>query len=875
MNYEYSKEIKCIKCGEQDVEISPALNGISFCECRVCGEKFIVQTDGSDTLNKYIAARQKIFALLESGENGVEVKRGLDGLVRSFPVIADIDPIYYWFKIELITRRFKNYSALAAAETEYLNIPKDGGYAVTQDDIKRSKNYEVKYARYVNGKRKKIKLIVTAALGVLCAAFIGVGLFVGVSTPTVKNAAAGVSVKLNNASYGLFGKFSVTSDIKVVESGDAEYALTDNFIKNETGKAVFYNLSLLKGGFERAPTDKVAVSVKADTALRRDRLCVYLINESGGYEEVAASVSADNTVVFKTDRLGLFAVAEKPFVVSFDTAGGNDVKTQKIEWGKTASISQGENSPEKTGYTFGGWFNGNSEYDFTSPVIADIALTARWTANKYNVSYYADGVLVHTQQVTFDENTELRVSDKRGYSVEWYNGETAVKSGEWNIADDTRLDARWIPLTYSVALNDVFMPCCEAEAAGDVSVKATFGSTLPTVKVPKRTGYTLEGYYTKSGGEGEKYIDGAGNGVGGWNEDKDCTLYANWVKAEKYEGYKFITSASELFAISQNTGGKYLLTRDIDLQGATWTPLSFGGVLDGGYHGIYNYKIKNGYVAGRDKNFGFFGILTGTVKNLQIGKEGYTTSVKYDDWHWKLHAGVIAGFSTGNVSDCRVVNCSVDVKTFAQDNTYYGQEFYVNAAGICGVQRGGAIERCLVVGSTVKSNAQSRYNGINGMARAGGIIGYAADGCKVSNCYVTASVIDAYAKACEGAMGNQTGAPFSRAGGIAAEALGGAVFTVCAINKSIGVNSNIEWDYWWVGNGGNKYWGAMFGMSDGTNLSNLIGVSSLSQCSGTTGNSGYATIGNDSVTELIAKNAAFNNGYWIGDNGKVALKFYD
>lgn len=76
------------------------------------------------------------------------------------------------------------------------------------------------------------------------------------------------------------------------------------------------------------------------------------------------------------------------FDVTFDSAGGSTVKTQSIEINKTAKKPT---NPTKTGYTFKGWFIGETEYEFTTPVTAAITLVAHWEVNKYMVDFDSDG----------------------------------------------------------------------------------------------------------------------------------------------------------------------------------------------------------------------------------------------------------------------------------------------------------------------------------------------------------------------------------------------------------------------------------------------------------------------------------------------------
>ena len=60
-----------------------------------------------------------------------------------------------------------------------------------------------------------------------------------------------------------------------------------------------------------------------------------------------------------------------------------------VEDGKT--VAKPETDPAKNGYDFGGWQNGEAEYDFSAAVKSDLALTAKWTAHAYTITYELNG----------------------------------------------------------------------------------------------------------------------------------------------------------------------------------------------------------------------------------------------------------------------------------------------------------------------------------------------------------------------------------------------------------------------------------------------------------------------------------------------------
>lgn len=62
--------------------------------------------------------------------------------------------------------------------------------------------------------------------------------------------------------------------------------------------------------------------------------------------------------------------------VTFDSDGGTEVVQQIVLYGGVATEPT---APTKEGYTFGGWYSGETVYDFATAVKADLTLTAHWT----------------------------------------------------------------------------------------------------------------------------------------------------------------------------------------------------------------------------------------------------------------------------------------------------------------------------------------------------------------------------------------------------------------------------------------------------------------------------------------------------------------
>ena len=72
--------------------------------------------------------------------------------------------------------------------------------------------------------------------------------------------------------------------------------------------------------------------------------------------------------------------------VTFNSDGGTPVEGAKVLRGQT--VAKPTDDPTKTGYTFIGWADADGAYDFSKPVIAQLALTAKWEKKPSSGYYY-------------------------------------------------------------------------------------------------------------------------------------------------------------------------------------------------------------------------------------------------------------------------------------------------------------------------------------------------------------------------------------------------------------------------------------------------------------------------------------------------------
>lgn len=174
------------------------------------------------------------------------------------------------------------------------------------------------------------------------------------------------------------------------------------------------------------------------------------------------------------------------------------------------------------------------------------------------------------------------------------------------------------------------------------------------------------------------------------------------------------------------------LTSDIDLGGEPWTPIGTGpspnayeGTFDGGGFTVSGVKVNNGV---EDPWFGmcagFFGFISGSVKNLNVSGEIAAES------SGNIYIGGIAGSAQFNGQN--ITNCSFFGSVSADS-----AEGHVCAGGVVGQMMFTEIAECTYTGGSVTAvcggkGANNRVGGIVGQASNSNIVGCTASSEKIS-----------------------------------------------------------------------------------------------------------------------------------------------
>ena len=136
------------------------------------------------------------------------------------------------------------------------------------------------------------------------------------------------------------------------------------------------------------------------------------------------------------------------YVVTFNSNGGSSVASQSVVSGGKATQPS---NPTRSGYTFGGWYNGNIKYDFNTAVTADLTLTAKWTQNHttttttYTVTFNSNGGSSVASQTVNGGGKATQPSNptRSGYTFAgWYNGSTKYNFNN-AVTSNITLTAHW------------------------------------------------------------------------------------------------------------------------------------------------------------------------------------------------------------------------------------------------------------------------------------------------------------------------------------------------------------------------------------------------------------------------------------------------
>ena len=300
------------------------------------------------------------------------------------------------------------------------------------------------------------------------------------------------------------------------------------------------------------------------------------------------------------------------WVVTFNPDNGEPAFTQDVEYEGNATEPA---VPEKTGYTFDGWFAPEAEepFNFDTTITSDITLTAKWEAKKANVHlmifkssdltkaivdvpYAGDKLAGETIDLT-----EIDPSSYLDFDFEidggWYDDgmfnsykryldglqdkpaglEKLLITGNWQ--NLKLIVTELVPVVYFDSLESLTAYQNDHSKTEGIlhTTKARLGSALPTADAPTATrdGYTFT-FWSREG----QTVDVTDQTVNGWTN-----LYANW-KVTPHNIYAFARLNSAFAPLTSVESGEF-----VELNDATLERLGLGSYNDLDYISIGTFDF--------------------------------------------------------------------------------------------------------------------------------------------------------------------------------------------------------------------------------------------------------------------------------------------
>lgn len=199
-----------------------------------------------------------------------------------------------------------------------------------------------------------------------------------------------------------------------------------------------------------------------------------LLREMLEYGEAAQKHFGYNLEHLPTDIL-----PGNSFTVTFETDGGSDVPAQTVYCGRKVLRPT---APEKSGYTFSGWYQGETAWNFdTDTVTADLVLTAKWerktvvSSEGLQFTSNGDGTCTVTGFSNYADSIDLVIPDRSP------DGDKVTAIGESAFAWRNGIKSITLPEGLTSIGSHAFDDCTGLTAVHISSISAWCGMNFSSV----------------------------------------------------------------------------------------------------------------------------------------------------------------------------------------------------------------------------------------------------------------------------------------------------------------------------------------------------------------------------------------------------------
>lgn len=189
----------------------------------------------------------------------------------------------------------------------------------------------------------------------------------------------------------------------------------------------------------------------------------------------------------KDDISGLEVILPN-YTVSFDTQGGSAVSAQTVEKYQSATRPT---EPTRDGYAFTGWYLNGTSYDFATPVVSDLTLTAGWEyipPEEYVVAFDSDGGTDVASQTVVENATAATpaVPTKPGYEFRGWTLNGQPYDFATPVTGSLTLVAEWEKVEFLVLF--------DADGGTPAPTQTVHKGTTAIEPATARTGYDFRGW---------------------------------------------------------------------------------------------------------------------------------------------------------------------------------------------------------------------------------------------------------------------------------------------------------------------------------------------------------------------------------------------
>ena len=317
-----------------------------------------------------------------------------------------------------------------------------------------------------------------------------------------ENAAWGTPIKPAST-----GKLTASStSVNIGTSVTLTASLTSNNTINDI-KSTSYSIS---------PNSGASISSGKFTATKAGTYTVTatITYNPDGYTSLTSTVKPTATITVE------------PWTITWDPNGGSVTPTSSEYDGATTVTLP---TPTRDGYDFQGWYTAGSggtkinDIGTTTKPTGNVTYYAQWELANYTITYDNLKGATHTNPATYTINSATitftaPTTKPTGYTFANWTPASITKGS----TGDVTVTANWTASTSTVTLDQ------QSGTGGTTSVTATYGSAMPDITKPARTGYNFAGYYTEKNGGGTQYYYADGSSATTWALEGAQTLYAQW-----------------------------------------------------------------------------------------------------------------------------------------------------------------------------------------------------------------------------------------------------------------------------------------------------------------------------------------------------------